>query len=63
MKHIFQSIRQAGDGSSLPGGGQGVLYGPDQERSELALCVDVLAPEGYGEIIGGGERASSLELL
>jgi asparaginyl-tRNA synthetase len=36
---------------------------PDHERLELALCVDVLAPEGYGEIIGGGERASSLELL
>jgi asparaginyl-tRNA synthetase len=36
---------------------------PDPERSELALCVDVLAPEGYGEIIGGGERASSLDLL
>ncbi|MCI0419017.1 MAG: asparagine--tRNA ligase, partial [Acidobacteria bacterium] len=36
---------------------------PDPERSELALCVDVLAPEGYGEIIGGGQRASSLELL
>jgi asparaginyl-tRNA synthetase len=36
---------------------------PDPERPEVALCVDVLAPEGYGEIIGGGERASSLELL
>jgi asparaginyl-tRNA synthetase len=36
---------------------------PDPELPELALCVDVLAPEGYGEIIGGGERASSLELL
>jgi asparaginyl-tRNA synthetase len=36
---------------------------PDPQRPELALCVDVLAPEGYGEIIGGGERASSLELL
>ena len=36
---------------------------PDPERPELALCVDVLAPEGYGEIIGGGERASSLDLL
>lgn len=35
----------------------------DPERPDLALCVDVLAPEGYGEIIGGGERASSLELL
>jgi asparaginyl-tRNA synthetase len=36
---------------------------PDPERPELALCVDVLAPEGYGEIIGGGQRAFSLELL
>jgi asparaginyl-tRNA synthetase len=36
---------------------------PDRARPELALCVDVLAPEGYGEIIGGGQRASSLQLL
>jgi len=35
----------------------------DLLRPDLALCVDVLAPEGYGEIIGGGQRASSLDLL
>jgi asparaginyl-tRNA synthetase len=35
----------------------------DAQRSELALGVDVLAPEGYGEVIGGGERATSLEFL
>ena len=35
----------------------------DPDRSELALGVDVLAPEGYGEVIGGGERATSLEFL
>ena len=35
----------------------------DSERSELALGVDVLAPEGYGEVIGGGERATSLEFI
>src|ERR1044071_1066538 len=35
----------------------------DPERLELALGVDVLAPEGYGEVIGGGERATSLEFL
>jgi asparaginyl-tRNA synthetase len=35
----------------------------DEERNELALGVDVLAPEGYGEVIGGGERATSLEFL
>ncbi|HET9532042.1 MAG TPA: asparagine--tRNA ligase [Blastocatellia bacterium] len=36
---------------------------PDPERSELALCVDVLAPEGYGEVIGGGQRAEDLDYL
>ena len=35
----------------------------DPERDELALGVDVLASEGYGEVIGGGERATSLEFL
>jgi asparaginyl-tRNA synthetase len=36
---------------------------PDQERPDLALCMDVLAPEGYGEIIGGGQRIHDLALL
>jgi asparaginyl-tRNA synthetase len=36
---------------------------PDPQRPDVALCVDVLAPEGYGEIIGGGQRMSSYELL
>jgi asparaginyl-tRNA synthetase len=36
---------------------------PDPARPDVALCVDVLAPEGYGEIIGGGQRMSSYELL
>ncbi len=36
---------------------------PDPERPDLALCVDVLAPEGYGEIIGGSQRMASYELL
>ncbi|HVF29071.1 MAG TPA: asparagine--tRNA ligase [Pyrinomonadaceae bacterium] len=35
----------------------------DPERNELALGVDVLASEGYGEVIGGGERATSLQYL
>ena len=35
----------------------------DEQRPELALGVDVLASEGYGEVIGGGERATSLEYL
>jgi asparaginyl-tRNA synthetase len=36
---------------------------PDPERPDLALCVDVLAPEGYGEIVGGSQRVASFELL
>jgi asparaginyl-tRNA synthetase len=35
----------------------------DAERPELSLGFDVIAPEGYGEIIGGGERLSSYETL
>src|ERR1035438_5296868 len=36
---------------------------PDPDRPEVALGVDVLAPEGYGEIIGGGQRIHDLDLL
>ena len=36
---------------------------PDPQRPEVALCVDVLAPEGYGEIIGGGQRIDDYDLL
>ncbi|AKT43186.1 asparagine--tRNA ligase [Chondromyces crocatus] len=32
----------------------------DPEDARLALCVDVLAPEGYGEVIGGGQREDDL---
>jgi len=35
----------------------------DLERPELSLSFDMIAPEGYGEIIGGGERLSSYETL
>ena len=38
-------------------------FQPDAERPELALGVDMLAPEGYGEIIGGGQRVHDLALL
>ena len=36
---------------------------PDPERPDRALCVDMLAPEGYGEIIGGSQRIHDGELL
>jgi asparaginyl-tRNA synthetase len=38
-------------------------FQPDEQRPELALGVDVIAPEGYGEIIGGGQRIHDLALL
>ncbi len=35
----------------------------DPNNEKLALAVDVLAPEGYGEIIGGSQREDDYELL
>ena len=36
---------------------------PDPEDAEVALCMDMLAPEGYGEIIGGSQRIHDHHLL
>ncbi|CAN5823168.1 asparagine--tRNA ligase [soil metagenome] len=36
---------------------------PHPDRPEVSLSVDLLAPEGYGEIIGGGQRLDDLDLL
>lgn len=35
----------------------------DPENDKVALGVDMLAPEGYGEIIGGGQREDNIDLL
>lgn len=35
----------------------------DEHKDELALGVDMIAPEGYGEIIGGGQREDDLDVL
>jgi asparaginyl-tRNA synthetase len=42
---------------------KGFYFQPDAIRPELALGVDIIAPEGYGEIVGGGQRIHDLELL
>jgi asparaginyl-tRNA synthetase len=47
----------------FPAAIKGFYFEVDKDRPELALGIDLLAPEGYGEIIGGGERAASLEYL
>ncbi|WP_200416245.1 asparagine--tRNA ligase [Virgibacillus salexigens] len=36
---------------------------PDPDRSDVVLCADLIAPEGYGEIIGGSQRIDDLELM
>ena len=36
---------------------------PDPENADVVLALDVIAPEGYGEIIGGSQRIHNLELL
>ena len=36
---------------------------PDPDRTEVSLSVDLLAPQGYGEIIGGGQRLDDFDLL
>lgn len=36
---------------------------PDPNRPEVALCADMLAPEGYGEIIGGSQRIADYDLF
>jgi asparaginyl-tRNA synthetase len=38
-------------------------FKPQPDRPEVSLSVDVLAPEGYGEIIGGGQRIDDYDLL
>ena len=46
-----------------PAGIKAFYMKPDPDRAELSLSVDVLAPEGYGEIIGGGQRIDDYDLL
>jgi asparaginyl-tRNA synthetase len=46
-----------------PGAVKAFYMKPDPDRPELSLSVDVLAPEGYGEIIGGGQRLDDEALL
>jgi asparaginyl-tRNA synthetase len=46
-----------------PAAAKAFYMATDPARPDVALCVDVLAPEGYGEIVGGGERLADYEEL
>ena len=47
----------------FPAAIKGFYFEVDKDDPKYALGIDLLAPEGYGEIIGGGERAASLEFM
>ncbi len=47
----------------FPASTKAFYMAPDPERPELSLSADILAPEGYGEIVGGGERLADHEAL
>jgi asparaginyl-tRNA synthetase len=46
-----------------PKGVKAFYHMPDPKRPEVTLSVDLLAPEGYGEITGGGQRIHDYEQL
>lgn len=49
--------------SGFPAAVKAFYMKKDPKNPKVALCMDILAPEGYGEIVGGGQREDSLELL
>ena len=49
--------------TGYPSAVKAFYFKPDPARPEVSLSVDVLAPEGYGEIIGGGQRIDDYDLL
>ena len=50
--------KDAGEGCEFVG-----LYYTKQAENGKAACVDMIAPEGYGEIIGGGQREEDIDKL
>jgi asparaginyl-tRNA synthetase len=49
--------------TGFPSAMKAFYFKPHPDRPEVSLSVDILAPEGYGEIIGGGQRLDDPELL
>jgi asparaginyl-tRNA synthetase len=46
-----------------PTGSKAFYMKPDPSDPDVVLCADLLAPEGYGEVIGGGQRIDDPELI
>lgn len=60
---LMKEFKQPVFVTHFPGGIKAFYMQPDPENPVFALCDDLLAPEGYGEIIGGSERIWDLSLL
>ena len=59
---ICDAVRPPGHRAPLPDGPEGLLLQARRRATRaLALNMDVLAPEGYGEIVGGGQREDDLD--
>ena len=61
--HISQRFNQPFFIMKFPIGVETFFYKPDPEKSELTLSVDLLAPEGYGEIGGGLQRITERKVV
>ncbi|WP_405101863.1 asparagine--tRNA ligase [Oceanobacillus sp. FSL H7-0719] len=49
--------------TNYPKGIKAFYMKPHPDRDDVVLCADLIAPEGYGEIIGGSQRIDDLELM
>jgi asparaginyl-tRNA synthetase len=61
--HLAQEFDRPVIVHRYPAAAKAFYMAKDPERPDLALCMDMLAPEGYGEIIGGGQRIHNLDVL
>jgi asparaginyl-tRNA synthetase len=61
------ALSEAFDGpvavTGYPSAIKAFYFKPQEGRPEVSMSVDILAPEGYGEIIGGGQRIDDYDLL
>jgi asparaginyl-tRNA synthetase len=62
-QHLTENFDRPFFVTHFPKGVKAFYHKPDPERTEVTLSADLLAPEGYGEITGGGQRIDDLKEL
>ena len=63
MANWGSALRTRASGQRAPSAMKAFYFKRDPENRKVALGMDVLAPEGYGEIIGGGQREEDYDTL